>query len=55
MSKVDKKKTKLNEKIAQLETLLQTSLGKKDSRTNEIDVPGTLRQIADLKKQRDAL
>lgn len=51
MAKVDKKKQKLQADITRLETELQTSLGKKDSRTAEIDVPGTLRKIADLKAQ----
>lgn len=55
MSKVDKKKQKLQDQINLLETMLQTSLGKKDSRTTEIDVPGTLRKIAELKKKKETL
>lgn len=51
MSKVEKKKRKLSEEITRLETELQTSLGKKDSRTPEINVPGQLRKIADLKAE----
>jgi hypothetical protein len=55
MSKPDKKKAKLQSAITALEAKLQQSLGKKDSRTVEIDVPGTLRQIAVLKKQLEAV
>jgi uncharacterized protein YPO0396 len=55
MSKADKKRAKLNERIDTLEDFLKTSLGKKTSATAEIDVPGTMRQIADLKKQLEAL
>lgn len=51
MSKTAKLKKKLEESIQALENKLQHSLTKKDSRTPEIDVPGTLRQIATLKKQ----
>ena len=49
MSKNDKKKHKLLAHIALLETEMSQSLGKKTSATVEIDVPGHLRKIADLK------
>lgn len=51
MSKIDKKKQKLSGEITRLEKEIQTSLGKKDSRTPEINVPGHLRKIADLKAE----
>ena len=51
MSKVDKKKTKIQEHIAQLETDLRLSLQKKSSSVVEIDMPGKMRQIAELKAQ----
>lgn len=51
MSKADKKKTKLQAEITRLETEIQTSLAKKDSRTAEINVPGHLRKIANLKAE----
>lgn len=51
MSKKEKLKNKLQAAIDNLEAKMQKSLAKKDSRIPEIDVPGTLRQIATLKKQ----
>lgn len=51
MSKNDKKAKKLQARIDELENFLKTSLGKKDSATKEIDVPKTMRQIAELKAQ----
>jgi hypothetical protein len=51
MSKTDKKRAKIQERIDTLENFLKTSLGKKDSATAEINVPQTMRQIADLKAQ----
>lgn len=49
--KVAKQKTKLIERISMLEDGLRLALQKKSSSQSEIDVPGTTRQIADLKKQ----
>jgi hypothetical protein len=49
--KTEKKKKKLLDRIAELETELRQSLGKKDSRTVEIDVPSQMRKIADLQAQ----
>ncbi len=51
MSKPDKKKTRLQERINELETLVKTSLGKKDSRTAEINLPKVMGEIANLKAQ----
>lgn len=49
--KTEKKKNKINERIAFLEAEISTSLGKKDSRTQEIDVAGHMRKIADLRAE----
>lgn len=49
--KIEKKKRKLVERIELLETEIRTSLGKKDSRSAEIDVPGHTRKIADLRQE----
>ncbi len=49
--KNDKKKAKLAARIASMEAELSSSLGKKDSRTVEINVPAHMRQIAELKAQ----
>ncbi len=51
MSKVDKKKAKIQERIVQIETELRLSLQKKSSSAVEIDLPGKMRQIAELKAQ----
>jgi hypothetical protein len=51
MSKVDKKKAKLIERLQALEADLRLSLQKKSSSAAEIDVPGKTRQIAELRAQ----
>lgn len=51
MSKEVKKKAKLQERLIQLETDLRTALQKKSSSAVEIDLPGKMRQIAELKAQ----
>jgi hypothetical protein len=55
MAKADKKKLKLVERLAELETALRLSLQKKSSSAAEIDVPGKTRQIAELRAQIAAL
>ena len=50
MSKVEKKKAKIQERIMQLEIDLRLSLQKKSSAT-EINVPAKTREIAELKAQ----
>lgn len=55
MSKVDKKKAKLTERLVSLETELRLALQKKSSSSSEIDVPGKTRQIAELRAQIAAL
>lgn len=50
MSKVEKKKAKIQERIMQLENDLRLSLQKKSSAT-EINVPAKTREIAELKAQ----
>lgn len=51
MSKIEKKKNKLKERIEMLENEIRVSLTKKDSNTREINVPAHMRQINDLKLQ----
>ena len=51
MTKTDKKKAKIQERIAQIEADLRLSLQKKTSSAAEIDVPGKTRQLAELRKQ----
>jgi hypothetical protein len=51
MSKVDKKKTKLQERLVALETELRMALQKKSSSAAEINVPGRTRQIQELRAQ----
>jgi hypothetical protein len=51
MSKLDKKKLKLHDRIIELEDFLKTSLAKKDSKTVEINVPKITSEINDLKTQ----
>ncbi len=51
MSKLDKKKLKLQERIKYLEDELTLSLTKKSSTTKEIDVAGHQRKISDLRKE----
>ena len=49
MSKIEKKKKKLQERIEFLETEMRTELTKKTSNTKEIDVPTYQRKIQELK------
>jgi len=49
MSKIEKKKEKLKERIEILETELRMSLTKKTSTTKEINVPSYQRKIQELK------
>lgn len=49
MSKVDKKKQKLMDRINQMESELRQSLTKKDSNTKEIDVHSYQRRIQELR------
>jgi hypothetical protein len=51
MSKVEKKHTKLKERIQFLEEDLLSSLTKKDSNTKEINVSLQRRKIADLEQE----
>jgi hypothetical protein len=51
MSKVDKKKAKLQERLVALETELRMALQKKSSSATEINVPGRTRQIQELRAQ----
>jgi predicted nucleic acid-binding Zn-ribbon protein len=51
MSKLEKKKLKLQERIQYLESELRLALTKKTSDTKEIDVAGHSRKIADLRKE----
>lgn len=51
MAKIDKKKAKLVERIKSLEEGLRLSLQKKSSSAVEIDMPGTMAEIARLKRQ----
>lgn len=55
MSKTNKKKIKLQERLIQLETDLRVALQKKSSSAAEIDVPGKTRQIQELRSQIAAL
>jgi hypothetical protein len=45
MSKVEKKRKKLQERIETMETELRMSLTKKDSNTKEVNVPTYQRKI----------
>jgi len=49
MGKLEKKRLKLQERIAELETELKLSLTKKSSDTKEIDIAGHQRKIHELK------
>jgi hypothetical protein len=49
MSKLEKKRKKLQERIDFLETEMRTNLTKKTSNTKEINVPSYQRKIQDLK------
>ena len=55
MSKVEKQRAKLQERIEQLELDLRMSLQKKSSSAAEINVPGKTRQIQEMKAQLAAL
>ena len=50
MSKIDKKKRKLQERIDFLQKELVESLTKKSGNTIEIDVAGTQRKINEMRK-----
>ena len=49
--KIEKKKTRLKERIATMEADLLESLTKKTSTTKEINVPSYTREIQELKLQ----
>lgn len=49
MSKIDKKRKKLQERIQEMETEMRNALTKKDSNTREINVPTYQRRIQELK------
>lgn len=49
MSKLDKKKLRLHDRILELEDMLRTSLHRKDSAQREINVPKITREIAELR------
>ena len=49
MNKIEKKKNKLIERIAELENELREALTKKTSNTKEINVPGHQRKIQELR------
>lgn len=49
--KTEKKKRKMQDRIAVLETELANSLAKKDTKTVEIDVGSHMRKIADMKAE----
>lgn len=51
MNKIEKKKNKIKERIAELENELRESLTKKTSDTKEINVPGQQRKIQELRIQ----
>ncbi len=51
MSKLDKKKLKIQERISLLESELKSALTKKDSATKEIDIASHQRKIYELKKE----
>lgn len=55
MSKIEKQRAKLVERIAQLEGDLRLALQKKSSSAREIDVPGKTRQLAQLRADLAAL
>jgi hypothetical protein len=55
VSKVEKKKAKLLERLAALESELRLALQKKSSSASEIDVPGKTRQIQALRAEIAAL
>lgn len=51
MSKIEKKRAKIQERIQYLENELRTALTKKTSDVKEIDVAGHQRKISDLRKE----
>ena len=51
MSKIEKKRAKLKERIQYLENELTTALTKKTSDVKEIDVAGHQRKISELRKE----
>lgn len=51
MSKIEKKRAKINERIKTLEDELTNSLTKKSSTTKEINVAEQQRKIIELKKE----
>lgn len=55
MGKIEKKRKKLKDRIDTLQDELRLSLTKKDSSTNEIDVPSHTRKIQCLRKQLESL
>lgn len=55
MSKVEKKKAKLKERIDALEAELRTSLTKKANKASEINLPKYREQISKLTKEWQAL
>ena len=55
MSKTEKQRVKLQERIAELELELRTALQKKASSAKEIDVPGKTRRLAEMRRELAAL
>lgn len=55
MSKVDKKKAKIQERITSLEETLRNSLGKKSSSSNEISVPKITEELNRLRKELNSI
>ena len=51
MSKLEKKKAKIKERIQYLENEMRTALTKKTSDVKEIDVAGHQRKISELNKE----
>lgn len=51
MNKLEKKRTKIEERIQYLENELRTALTKKTSDVKEIDVAGHQRKISELRKE----
>lgn len=55
MANVEKKRAKIRDRIAELETEMKNSLQKKASGTAAFDVPAATRQIAKLRTELAAL
>lgn len=51
MSKLEKQRARIAERIAELEADLRLALQKKTSSAKEINVPGKTRQLAELRAQ----